>query len=145
MNAKHKRRLARDAGVTLVEMMVVIVIIGLIAAVVAINVLPAQDTARIGKSKADLGAIEQALEMYRLSNGRYPTMEEGLSALTQRATGPNVTQTEPFLRRLSNDPWGRAYIYVQPGQDGRPFDLYSLGADGRDGGEGVNADITTAQ
>lgn len=140
----RRSRLRADAGVTLVEMMVVIVIIGLIAAVVAINVLPAQDTARAEKARADVRMIEQALELYRLDQGRYPATEEGIEALTRApAAGPDglVKRTEAYIRRLPNDPWGRAYLYIAPGRDGRPYDLFTMGADGKDGGEGVNADI----
>lgn len=147
-HAKSARRLRRDAGVTLVEMMVVIVIIGLIAAVVAINVLPAQDTARVEKARADIRTVEQALELFRLDQSRYPATDEGLDILAAQPTPDSsglTKRSEPYVRRLPNDPWGRAYNYVQPGQDGRPYDLYSLGADGREGGEGVNADISNSQ
>jgi general secretion pathway protein G len=137
-------RFRPDAGVTLVEMMVVIVIIGLITAIVAINVLPAQTTARVEKAKADLRTLEQALELFHLDQSRYPTTEEGLESLTQ-APAPDAQgltrRTEPYVRRLPADPWGRPYIYVMPGADGRPYDLSSLGADGKDGGEAANADI----
>jgi general secretion pathway protein G len=144
---KRMRRstLAPDAGVTLVEMMVVIVIIGLIAAVVAINVLPAQDTARAEKARADVRTLEQALELFRLDQARFPTTEEGLEALARPPAadaGGLPKRAEPYIRRLPEDPWGRPYLYVAPGQDGRAYDLYSTGADGKDGGEGVNADIT---
>lgn len=132
-------QLHAEAGVTLVEMMVVIVIIGLVTAIVVINVLPSQDTARVEKARADLRVIEQALELYRLDNSRYPAMEEGLEALT-RSAGPDGAAREAYIRRLPNDPWGRAYLYVIPGANG-PFDLFSYGADGREGGQGVDADI----
>lgn len=141
---QSSRRLPRDAGVTLIEMMVVILIIGLIAAVVAINVLPAQDTARVEKARADIRSLEQALELYRLDNARFPTTEEGLEILSSTpapdASGL-VKRTEPYIRRLPKDPWSRAYLYVAPGQEARPFDLYSLGRDGKDGGAGPDADI----
>jgi general secretion pathway protein G len=140
---ENKERLAADAGVTLIEMLVVIVIIGLITAIVAINVLPAQDTARTEKARADIRTIEQALEMYRLDRARYPSVEEGLAALVTppaAAEGVATVRTEPYVRRLPKDPWGRDYLYVAPGRQG-PFDIYTLGADGREGGEGVDADI----
>jgi len=134
-------RLPNDAGVTLVEMMVVIVIIGLVTAIVVINVLPSQDTARVEKARADLRVIEQALELYRLDNSRYPAMEAGLDALVNPAeqTGKGAAR-EAYIRRLPNDPWGRPYEYVIPGEHG-PYDLYTLGADAQEGGEGVDADI----
>jgi general secretion pathway protein G len=147
-HAKPTPTLRRDAGVTLVEMMVVIVIIGLIAAVVAINVLPAQDTARAEKARADIRTMEQALELFRLDQSRYPATDEGLEILAAQPTADATGLTkrsEPYVRRLPSDPWGRPYNYVQPGQEGRPYDLYSLGADGREGGEGVNADISNGQ
>jgi general secretion pathway protein G len=133
------RKLRPDAGVTLVEMMVVIVIIGLITAIVVINVLPSQDKARVEKASADIATLQQALELYRLQYSRYPTIEEGIETLaaTTDATGK---AREPFIRSLPNDPWNHSYQYVVPGETGA-FDLYSLGADGRHGGEGLDADI----
>jgi general secretion pathway protein G len=145
---RSTKRLHPEAGVTLIEMMVVIVIIGLIAAVVAINVLPAQDTARAQKALADVRTLEQALQLYRLDAGRFPTTEEGLDALVRPpATGPTggPARTEPYIVRLPSDPWNRPYAYVSPGQNGRAYDLYSLGADGVEGGEGANADIGAAK
>lgn len=131
---RRRRRRARqnEEGFTLVEMMVVIVIIGLLATIVIINVMPAADRAAVTKARADIATLEQAIEMYRLDNMRYPTMEEGLQAL----------MAGNFLRRLPNDPWNRAYAYAAPGPDGKPFLVSSLGADGREGGDGENADIT---
>jgi general secretion pathway protein G len=113
-------------------MMVVIVIIGLLATIVIINVMPAAERAATTKARADISTLEQGVEMYRLRNMRYPTTEEGLQALV----GDNV------LRRLPNDPWNRPYVYAIPGAGGTPFQISTLGADGRAGGEGENADIT---
>ena len=132
-----RRRKARKArrqedGFTLVEMMVVIVIIGLLATIVIINVMPAADRAAVTKARADIQTLEQAAEMYRLDNMRYPTTEEGLQALV----------TANHIRRLPNDPWNRPYVYAAPGANGRPFTISTLGADGRPGGDGENADIT---
>ena len=132
-----------EEGFTLVELMVVIVIIGLLATVVIVNVLPSQDRAMIGKTKADIALIEQAVEMYRLDNFSYPPAEAGLAALQ---TPPEaVAQTGRYrqggyLRRLPNDPWGQPYQYRVPGRQG-PFDIFSFGADGQEGGDGENADI----
>lgn len=125
------RRRPGEAGFTLVELMVVIVIIGLLATVVVINVMPATDRAARTKAEADIATFEQAVEMYRLSNLRYPASEEGLSALVDGG----------FVRRLESDPWGNPYHYRAPGRDGAAFEIFSLGADGREGGEGENADI----
>ena len=121
----------QEDGFTLVELMVVIVIIGLLATVVIINVLPATDKAALTKAKADVATLEQGVEMYRLNKLRYPSGSEGLQAVT----------AEGYVKRLPKDPWGNAYRYAQPGKDGRQFDIYSYGADGREGGEGKDADI----
>ena len=120
-----------EEGFTLVELMVVIVIIGLLATVVAINVMPAQDTARVKKAEADIALLEQAAEMYRLNKLDYPTTSDGLPALV----------SEGFVKRLPDDPWGNSYHYAAPGGDGRAFDIYSYGADGREGGEDDDADL----
>ena len=135
-------RSAED-GFTLVELMVVIVIIGLLATIVAINVIPASDQASIQKAKADISLLEQALEMYRLDNLNYPATTDGLAALT----APPASLAQPqryrrggYIKRLPNDPWGRPYLYAAPGRSGA-FDVYTLGADGKEGGEAENADI----
>ena len=120
-----------EAGFTLGELRVVIVIIGLLATVVIINVLPATDKAAITKAKADVATLEQGVEMYRLNKLRYPSGSEGLNAVT----------AEGYVKRLPKDPWGNAYVYAAPGRDGRQFEIYSYGADGREGGEGQDADI----
>jgi general secretion pathway protein G len=125
-------RRSAERGFTLVEMMVVIVIIGLLATIVIINVMPAADRAAMTKARADISTLEQGVEMYRLQHLRYPTNEEGLQALV----GTNI------VRRLPNDPWNRPYAYSAPGQGGQPFTISTLGADGREGGDGENADIT---
>ena len=126
------RRSAED-GFTLVELMVVIVIIGLLATVVVINVMPAQDTARMRKAEADIATLEQGIEMYRLNRMNYPSSGDGLQALV----------SEGFIKRLPDDPWGNPYRYAMPGRDGQPFDVYTYGADGQEGGEGDDADIGT--
>jgi general secretion pathway protein G len=136
------RNRRRERGVTLVEMMVVLVIIGLVAAIVAINVLPAQDRARAEKARTDISNLEQALELYRLDKARYPTMDEGLAALT--GAGGAAAGASAYIRRLPDDPWGRPYQYVLPGEHG-PYDLYSFGADAQEGGEGPDADIVNWQ
>jgi general secretion pathway protein G len=127
----RRRKRKREEGFTLVELMVVIVIIGLLATVVVINVMPAQDTARVKKAEADIALLEQAAEMYRLSKLDYPSTSDGLQALV----------AEGYVKRLPDDPWGNAYLYAAPGRDGRSFDIYSHGADGREGGEGDDADL----
>ncbi|TWH97614.1 general secretion pathway protein G [Sphingobium wenxiniae] len=136
-------RRSAEHGFTLVELMVVIVIIGLLATIVAINVIPATDTARIEKAKADISTIEQALEQYRLDNLTYPAGTDGLQALLT----PPASLTQPqryrrggYIKKLPNDPWGRPYSYTVPGRKGA-FDIVSLGADGQPGGENENADL----
>ncbi len=138
--AKQGQTRHPEAGVTLVEMMVVITIIGLITAVVAINVLPSQDKARVQKATADIATLEQALELFRLENGRLPSTEEGLAILAAPAEGDAAGRQEAYIRRLPNDPWNRAYQYVAPGEHG-PYDLYSLGADGKPGGKDLDTDV----
>jgi general secretion pathway protein G len=127
---KNRRRRGEE-GFTLVELMVVIVIIGLLATVVIINVMPATDKAAATKAKADIATLEQGVEMYRLNRMKYPDGENGLQAVV----------ADGFVKRLPKDPWGNDYKYAAPGRDGRQFDVYSLGADGREGGEGEDADI----
>lgn len=143
MKTQMQCRRRGEAGFTLVELMVVIVIIGLLATVVVVNVLPSQDKAMVEKARADISLLEQALEMYRLDNLGYPSIDEGLQALASPPAGlarPERYREGGYIRRLPQDPWGNDYQYIQPGEHG-PFDLYSLGADGRLDGEGNDADI----
>jgi general secretion pathway protein G len=143
MNPSHPNRMSREAGFTLVELMVVIVIIGLLATVVMINVLPSQDRAMVEKARADVAALEQAVDTYRLEMLSFPRMADGLEALVSqpaRLERPERYRTGGYIRRLPLDPWGNPYHYVFPGRRGA-YDVYSLGADGREGGEGNDADI----
>jgi general secretion pathway protein G len=137
-------RVRQRDGFTLVELMVVIVIIGLLATVVAINVLPSQDRAMVGKARADVATLETALEQYRLDNLVFPTTEQGLQALVSAPAGlarPERYRQGGYVRRLPEDPWGNAYQYRRPSAHGQAFDVFSLGADGREGGEGEDADL----
>lgn len=142
----QKKRPKTEEGFTLVELMVVIVIIGLLATIVALNVLPSGDKARVEKAKADIATIEQGLEMYRLQNSNYPTTTQGLAALTSAPAGADASkyQAGGYLKKLPNDPWGRAYLYASPGQHGAA-DVWTYGADGKEGGEGIDADIGSWQ
>lgn len=140
---KDSEAKAAERGFTLVELLVVIVIIGLLATIVAINVIPAGDQAAVQKARADIATLEQAVEMYRLDNLSYPGTTDGLQALVS----PPASLAQParyrrggYVKRLPDDPWGRPYLYASPGRNG-PFDIYSLGADGTEGGEAENADI----
>ena len=121
--------------------MVVIVIIGLLATVVAINVLPSQDRAMIGKAKADISVLEQAIETYRLDNLTFPDDLQALVAAPAGLAQPERYRQGGYVRRLPEDPWGNPYQYRRPSTHGGQFDVYSLGADGREGGEGNDADL----
>lgn len=137
------RRPKGEDGFTLLELMVVIVILGLLATVVMINVLPSQDRAMREKARADVAVLEQAIEAYRLDNLAFPTTEQGLKALVSPPAGlarADRYREGGYIRRLPQDPWGNPYQYALPGEHGR-FDVYSFGADGAKGGEGENADI----
>lgn len=133
----------RARGFTLIEVMVVVVILGILAAVVVPKIMSRPDEARVTRAKQDIRAIEAALALYRLDNLSYPSTEQGLEALVERPERlPEGANWKPggYLDRLPKDPWGGNYQYLQPGSEG-DLDLYSLGADGRLGGEGTNADI----
>lgn len=143
MSLRKTRSRDTEAGFTLTEMMVVIVIIGLLSTVVVVNVLPLLGGAREDKVRADLSSLEGALTTFYATYGRYPTTDEGLEALVNPPAESRVSARyaeEGFIQRLPEDPWGHDYQYLSPGEHGR-FDVYSLGADGRPGGEGDNADI----
>ena len=133
----------KDDGFTLVEVMVVMVIIGLLATFVVINVLPSQDKAMVQKAKADIRLLEQAAEMYRLDMMDYPAQDAGLEALKSAPAGlnnPALYRKGGYVKFLPNDPWGNAYVYKYPGDNG-VIDLMSYGSDGQPGGEGLAADI----
>ncbi len=142
---KNIRRRDED-GFTLVELMVVIVIIGLLATIVVINVLPSGDKAKQVRAKADISTIEGALETYRLQLDRYPTTAQGLQALKAAPQGVDAARYQPggYIKKLENDPWGNAYLYASPGQHGE-FDVWSYGRDGKEGGQGPDADVTSWQ
>lgn len=137
-----------EEGFTLVELMVVIVILGLLATIVAINVLPSGDKARITAARADIATIEGALDMYKLSNNSYPTTAQGLQALVSAPAGSDASryQAGGYIkgRKVPLDPWDRPYNYASPGTHG-DVDIWSFGADGKEGGEGPDADIASWQ
>ena len=138
----HQKRLP-DSGVTLIEMMVVLVIIGIVAALVVPNVIGRPDEARVAVAGADLRSVAASLEMYRLDNRTYPTTEQGLAALTERPSAQPVPLNwveGGYLPTPPVDPWGNPYIYTSPADNG-PYALTSYGADGLPGGEGAEADI----
>jgi general secretion pathway protein G len=138
-------RMARTRGFTLIELMVVLVIIGVLAALIVPNVLDRADDARVTAARTDIGNLSQALKLYKLDNQRYPTAAQGLQALVVRpATEPVPPNWKPYLEKLPNDPWGRPYQYLNPGIKSE-VDVLSLGADGKPGGEGKDADIGSWQ
>ncbi len=138
-------RLRRAAGFTLIELMVVLVIIGVLAALIVPNVLDRADDARVTAARTDVTNLMQALKLYRLDNLRYPTTEQGLQALVVKPTAaPLPPSWRPYLEKLPRDPWGHPYQYLNPGIKGE-VDVMSLGADGQPGGEGKDADIGSWQ
>jgi general secretion pathway protein G len=139
----HASLVARTArGFTLIEIMVVVVILGILAALVAPNVIRRIDDARITKAKQDIRAYETALNLYRMDNFRYPTTDQGLDALVKQPADPNIRNWKQggYIQNLRKDPWGNEYNYISPGSHGE-YDLFTLGADGQPGGEASDADI----
>lgn len=136
----QRRRLA---GFTLIEILVVVVILAILVGLVAPRIMERPDEARVVAAKNDVRAILTGLKLYRLDNGSYPTTDQGLLALVQRPQGGNVPanwKTGGYLDRMPKDPWGHDYQYLNPGVHGE-VDVFSYGADGAPGGEGMNADI----
>ena len=133
----------RSKGFTLIELMVVLVILGVLAALIAPKIMERPDEARIVAARQDISTLVQALKLYRLDNLRYPTTDQGLQALLTKPTIeplPNNWKTGGYLEKLPKDPWGNAYMYLNPGRHGE-IDVLSFGADGQSGGEGKDADI----
>ncbi len=133
----------KQSGFTLIEIMVVVVIIGILASVVVPRIMDNPDKARVAKAENDIQAIGGALDLYRLDNYVYPTTDQGLDALISSPTSspePPNWKRGGYIKKLSKDPWGNEYLYLNPGEHG-DTDIYSLGADGAPGGEGPNKDI----
>jgi len=141
---RHKHgRGKREAGFTLIEVMVVVVILSILAAIVVPKIMGKPDEARITKVQSDIRSLSAALDLYRLDNFTYPTTDQGIEALvTAPGSLPNGARYQEggYLDRVPKDPWGNPYNYLQPGTHGA-YDLYSFGADNAPGGQGVNADI----
>jgi general secretion pathway protein G len=139
-------RRSRDAGFTLIELMIVIVILGLLAAIVMPRIVGETDKARYGTARAQMRVLEDALKRYKLDHGVFPTTEQGLDALVMQPTAGDIPEQWPaggYLDRqeIPLDPWGNTYIYISPGAYSPDFDVVSLAADGLEGGEGFDADI----
>lgn len=140
---KDPRAFQRHTGFTLIEVMVVVVILGILAAIVVPRIMDRPDVARVTKAKQDIRAIESALNLYKLDNFVYPTTDQGVEALVQKPSVPPEPRNWKdggYVERLPRDPWGNPYQYLSPGVHGA-IDIFSLGADGQPGGEGVNTDI----
>jgi general secretion pathway protein G len=137
--SSEKREGENERGFTLIEILVVVVIIGLLIGLVAINLIPQAEKARRTTAYAQMKSIEEALDLFRLENGRYPTTEEGLEILVSPPGGK-----EPYLKggKLPKDPWGNPYVYIRPGPGGKPYDIISYGADGQPGGTEENRDLS---
>lgn len=143
----YKNISTRNSGFTLIEVMVVIVILAVLAALIVPKVMSRPDEARIAAAKQDIGSIIQALKLYKLDNMRYPTTEQGLQALVSKPSSAPVPANwkgNGYLEKLPKDPWGTPYQYLQPGVHGE-IDIISLGADAAAGGEGSDADIGSWQ
>lgn len=140
---KESLAMHRQRGMTLIEIMMVVVIIGILVAVIVPNVIGVDDDARIAAQQLEIRTIGNALDLYRLQNGQYPSTEQGLEALVSRPSGFPEPKNwrDPYLRKYPLDQWDNEYVYVN---DGRSYELKSLGADGTEGGDGVDADISFA-
>ena len=135
-----------QGGFTLIEIMVVVVILAVLGALVVPKILENVDKARVTRAQSDIRAIQTALDLYRLDNFKYPTSEQGLQALVKQPVDPTITnyRSGGYLGSLPKDPWNKPYEYVSPGPDGRDYEITTYGRDGKAGGEGYDADISTA-
>jgi general secretion pathway protein G len=144
MTSKNLNMPKQSRGFTLIEIMVVMVILGLLVAIVAPNIMGRSDQAKVTVAETQLSNIANALDLYRLDNSHYPSTQQGLEALVSKPTGspePKNWNPDGYLKSVPEDPWGSEYQYVSPGTEG-PYDLYSYGSDGQPGGEGDAADIS---
>lgn len=131
----------KQSGFSLIEIMVVVVILGILAAIVVPKIISRPDEARVVKAKQDVISIQNALDLYKLDNGFYPSTDQGLMALVEKPTANPIPRNwQTYLKSLPKDPWGNDYLYLNPGEHG-DVDVYTLGADNQPGGTGTNADI----
>ncbi len=141
-----KKAYTNNRGFTLIEIMVVVVILGILAAIVVPKLLDRPDQAKVTKAKVDMKGLEEALGMFKLDNGFFPSTDQGLQALvTIPDTGriPQKYADGGYLKKVPLDPWNNSYVYLSPGLHSKNFDLISYGADGEPGGEGYDADINS--
>ncbi|CEK10849.1 GspG family T2SS major pseudopilin variant LspG [Legionella hackeliae] len=133
--------MSKQSGFSLIEIMVVVVILGILASIVVPKIISRPDEARVVKAKQDVLAIQNALDLYKLDNGSYPSTDQGLVSLVEKpTTNPIPRDWKQYLQSLPKDPWGRDYLYLNPGEHGE-VDVFTLGADGQPGGTGINAEI----
>lgn len=140
MKLQIANRRQRSRGFTLIEIMVVVVIIGLLAAIVVPNLVDRIDEAATTKAGTDIRLLENSVNLFYVDNYRYPTEEEGLRILVGNRGGVGGTEFKQYVPRLPVDPWDNDYLYANPGEHGK-FDIYTYGADGKEGGDGINSDI----
>jgi general secretion pathway protein G len=145
-NTDSVQSLRHMRGFTLIEIMVVVVILAVLGALVVPKILENVDKARVTRAQSDIRAIETALDLYRLDNFKYPTTEQGLAGLVKQPVDPTITNYRPggYLKSVPMDPWNHPYQYQSPGRDGAEYEILSYGRDGKQGGEGYDADIGTA-
>lgn len=144
MKRPNSPDIRHNQGFTLIEIMVVMVILGLLVAIVAPNIMGRSDQAKVTVAQTQLSNIGNALDLYRLDNSRYPSTQQGLEALVNKPAGspePKNWNADGYLKNVPEDPWGTPYQYVSPGTEG-DYDLYSLGSDSQEGGEGDAADLS---
>ena len=143
---RNRQSAAAAAGFTLIEIMVVVVILAVLGALVVPKILENVDKARVTRAQSDIRAVQTALDLYRLDNFKYPTTEQGLQALVTQPVDPTITnyRSGGYLPSLPKDPWNNVYLYASPGVGGRDYDITTYGRDGKPGGDGYDADISTA-
>lgn len=146
---KYTYKTKQQQGFSLIEVLVVVVIMGMLIGLIGPNVLGQVDRARVTTAKSDIASLSQALDMYKLDNHFYPTTDQGLEALVRRPQSspePRNWNPEGYIKgsKLPLDPWDGEYVYMSPGEDNRPYELLSLGADARSGGDGYSADISSS-